>query len=62
MRKNLRLVYSFLCSMGHCFFEVEGIACFDAAQRHAGGRVVAALTDQSAAQGKTALTSAVKTT
>lgn len=47
MRKSLRVVYIFICSMGHFFFEFEGIACFDAAQRHAGGRVAAALTDRS---------------
>ena len=47
MMKNLRLVYIFIRSRGHCFFEVEGIACFDAAQRHAGGIVAAALADRS---------------
>jgi len=47
MMKNLRLVFIFICSMGLCFFEAEGIACFDAAQRHAGGRVASALTDRS---------------
>lgn len=47
MRKILHVVYIFICSMRHCFFEVEGIACFDAAQRHAGGRVAATLTDRS---------------
>ena len=47
MRKILRVVCIFICSMRHCFFDVEGIACFDAAQRRASGRVAAALTDRS---------------